>query len=97
MIFDVRIVDKEFEVASVAFLLCVDDYLTAVIDGALCNIGGVFLLVMGQYLHMFVFSKDLVFSLRFYEKIQLGFLLCDEIDMIENVNFKNINILDLEI
>ena len=97
MIFDVRIVDKEFKVASVTFLLCADDYLAAAIDGALCNIGGIFLLVMGQYLHLFIFSNDLVFSLRFYEEIQLGFLLCNEVDMIEYVNFKNINILDLEI
>ena len=97
MIFDIWIIDIKFEVTSVAFLLCADDYLAATIDGALCNIGGIFLLVMGQYIHLSIFSNDLVFSLRFYKEIQLGFLFCDEVDMIEYVNFKNINILDLEI
>ena len=39
MIFYIWIVDIEFKVTSVAFLLCADNYLATTIDGALCNIG----------------------------------------------------------
>lgn len=39
MIFYIWIVDIEFKVTSVAFLLCADNYLATAIDGTLCNIG----------------------------------------------------------